>query len=126
MRSVIFCTYPQILLGGACGTHERRGKCTEFWWESPKENNHSENGDVDGMIRSEWILGRLAGEGVEWIQLAQDRGRWRTLVNMVMNVRVLVPRSWLVRSKILYCDFLLQCGDETFRNILCFLTPSLY
>jgi hypothetical protein len=39
---------------------------------------------------SEWILGRLA-EGVEWIQLAQDRDWWRTLVNTVMKVQVLVP-----------------------------------
>jgi hypothetical protein len=30
---------------------------------------------------------------VDWIQLDQDRDRWRSLVNMVMNLRVLAPRS---------------------------------
>jgi hypothetical protein len=30
---------------------------------------------------------------VEWIQLAQDRDRWRALVNMMVNLRVLAPRS---------------------------------
>jgi hypothetical protein len=30
---------------------------------------------------------------VEWIQLAQDRGRWRAVVNTVMNLLVLAPRS---------------------------------
>jgi hypothetical protein len=36
-------------------------------------------------------LGEICWEGVEWIQLAQDRGRWQTLVNAVMNLQVLVP-----------------------------------
>jgi hypothetical protein len=30
---------------------------------------------------------------VDWIQLAQDRNRWRALVNTVMNLRVLLPRT---------------------------------
>jgi hypothetical protein len=51
---------------------------------------------VDGRMGSKWTLGRLAG-GVEWIHLAQDRGRWRAVVNAVMNLRVLAPRGWLVR-----------------------------
>jgi hypothetical protein len=31
--------------------------------------------------------------GIEWMQLAQDRGRWRSLVNTVMNWQVLLPQS---------------------------------
>jgi hypothetical protein len=26
--------------------------------------------------------------GMDWIDLAQDRGRWRALLNLVMNLRV--------------------------------------
>jgi hypothetical protein len=50
---------------------------------------------------SEWILGRLAG-GVEWIQLAQDRGRWRAVVNAVMNLRILAPQSYLLIYVFIY------------------------
>jgi hypothetical protein len=42
---------------------------------------------------SEWIFGRLAWGGVDWIRLAQDRDRWRAVASAVMNLRVLAPRS---------------------------------
>jgi hypothetical protein len=32
-------------------------------------------------------------EGVDWIRLAHDRDRWRSVVSAVMNLRVLAPRS---------------------------------
>jgi hypothetical protein len=28
-------------------------------------------------------------EGIDWIDLAQDRDRWRALVNAIMNLQVL-------------------------------------
>jgi hypothetical protein len=47
----------------------------------------------------DWIRMDLSETGwgsVDWIQLAQDRDRWRAVVSAVMNLRVLVPRSYLV------------------------------
>jgi hypothetical protein len=32
--------------------------------------------------------GEVEWDGVEWIRLAQDRYRWRTVVNTVVNLRV--------------------------------------
>jgi hypothetical protein len=75
----------------ACDTHGR-GECKTFWWESPKERGHLEDQGVNGRMRSEWLLGRLAG-GVDWIRLAQDRDRRRAVVNAVMGLRFLTPRT---------------------------------
>jgi hypothetical protein len=52
-----------------------------------------------GRPRRRWEDGvpvdlREIGWGsVDWIQLAQARDRWRVLVNTVMNLRVLAPRT---------------------------------
>jgi hypothetical protein len=38
-------------------------------------------------------LREIGWGSVEWIQLAQNRDWWRALVNTVMNLGVLAPRS---------------------------------
>jgi hypothetical protein len=74
---------------------ERGETCTGFWWERPKEKDHLKDQGVDGRIGSKWTLEVWlgGGGGVEWIHLAQDRDRWRAVVNAVMNLRVLAPLS---------------------------------
>jgi hypothetical protein len=74
---------------------ERREKRTRFWWESRKTRDHSENRDVDEKMGLEWISREIVWVGdVEFIQLAaQDRGRWRAVMNTVMNRGVMAPRS---------------------------------
>ena len=48
-----------------------------------------EDPGVDVRIILKQIFDRLDGEGgIDWIDLAQDRNRWRALVNTVMNLRV--------------------------------------
>ena len=50
---------------------------------------HLEEPDVDGRIILRWIFRKLVeGRSMDWIDLAQDRYRWRALVNAVMNLRV--------------------------------------
>jgi hypothetical protein len=58
-------------------------------------NAHALTGDhfgdpgVDGRIISRLIFKKWnGGSGMDWIEVAQDRDRWRTLLNAVMNLRV--------------------------------------
>jgi hypothetical protein len=88
-------------VGGSCGTHGKGGKnCTRFWSKSPKKGDQSEYGGIDVRMGPNGIFGRMAGRVLQWIQVAQDRDRWRTVVNMVVSHRVLAPRSWLVTWKL--------------------------
>jgi hypothetical protein len=47
-----------------------------------------------GRPRRRWVdnikmdLGETGWDGMDWIDLAQDRNQWRALVNTVMNLRV--------------------------------------
>jgi hypothetical protein len=43
--------------------------------------------DVDGKIILRWIFRKWSG-GIDRIDLAQDRDRWRAVVNGIMNVQV--------------------------------------
>jgi hypothetical protein len=45
------------------------------------------NPGVDGRIILKWIF-KAWGGGIDWIELAQDRERWRAVVNAVMNLLV--------------------------------------
>jgi hypothetical protein len=50
-----------------------------YWWESQKERW------VDNIKMDRREIGC---DGMDWIDLAQDRDQWRALVNTVMNLRV--------------------------------------
>jgi hypothetical protein len=47
-----------------------------------------------GIPRSRWVdnikmdLREMVWDGVDWIDMAQDREQWRALVNTVLNLRV--------------------------------------
>jgi hypothetical protein len=39
------------------------------------------------------VLREIGWWVLEWIDLARDRDRWRAVVNVMMNLRVLAPQS---------------------------------
>jgi hypothetical protein len=57
-----------------------------FWWEDLREGDYLGDPGVDVRIILKWIFKKWDG-GMDWIKLAQDRDRWRALVNAVMNFR---------------------------------------
>jgi hypothetical protein len=61
----------------------------------------------------------IGWEVVEWTQLAQDRGLWRALVNTAMNLRVLVPWSWLYSR-------MRRCGVGLINGSLWTLTNQVH
>jgi hypothetical protein len=66
---------------------ERRG-AYNVWWGNLREIDSLEDPSVYGRIIFKMDLQEV-GWGMDWIELAQDRDRWRALVSAVMNLRVL-------------------------------------
>jgi hypothetical protein len=52
-----------------------------YWLESQKERDH-------WVDNNKMNLREIGWDGMDWIDLAQDRDLWRALVNMVMNLQV--------------------------------------
>jgi hypothetical protein len=76
-------------VGGTCSTRGRgkgfdgKARRKETTWKTKAE---MEGWDQNGSREISW-------GSVDWIQLAQDRDRWRALVNTLINLRVLAPLS---------------------------------
>jgi hypothetical protein len=53
-----------------------------------REEDHLKDPGADGRITLKLILDKWNVGACGWIDLAQDRDRWRVLVNAIMNLRV--------------------------------------
>jgi hypothetical protein len=51
------------------------------------ERDYLEDPGIDRRVILKWIF-KLWDVGMDWIDLAQNRNRWRALVNAEMNLRV--------------------------------------
>jgi hypothetical protein len=66
----------------------RMGKAevhTGFWLGDMREGDHLQDPGVDERIILKWIFKKRDG-GLDWIDLVQDRNRWRALVNVVTKL----------------------------------------
>jgi len=54
---------------------------TGFWWGNPKETDHLEDPECRWEDNIKIDLQEVGCGVMDWIELAQDRDRWRALVN---------------------------------------------
>jgi hypothetical protein len=57
------------------------------YWVGLRESDHLGHPGVDGRIILKWDFKKWDG-GIDWIELAQDRERWRALLDAVINLQV--------------------------------------
>ena len=62
--------------------------CASFRWGNVRERDHWGDPDVDERILLRRIFRKWEGVYGDWMELAQDREKWRALVSMVMNIGV--------------------------------------
>jgi hypothetical protein len=74
-------------MGGPCSTNGEKRNAYRLLVEKPEGKRPL------GRPRRRWVdnirmdLGEVRWADVDWIGLAQDRNRWRALVNSVLNLR---------------------------------------
>jgi hypothetical protein len=58
------------------------------WWEIQKKTRPLERPRRRWADNIKMDLREIRWDGMDWIDVAQDRDQWRTLVDTVMNLRV--------------------------------------
>jgi hypothetical protein len=75
-------------MGGSCSTNGEKRNAYRLLVGKPEGKRPL------GRPRRMWVdnirmhLGEVGWSDVDWIDLAQNRNRWRALVNSVLNLRV--------------------------------------
>jgi hypothetical protein len=58
------------------------------WWESQKVRDHWKAQDIVGWDNIKMDVREIGCDGIDWIDLAQDKYQWMAHVYTAMNLRV--------------------------------------
>jgi len=75
-------------MGGACSKQGERRGAYKFWGGKPGGKRPLERTRRRWEDNIKTDLQEVGWDGMDWIDLVQDRDSWRALVNTVMNLRV--------------------------------------
>jgi hypothetical protein len=75
-------------VGRACSTNWKKRNTYRILVGKPEGKRPLGRPRRKGVNNIEMDPREIGWDGMDWIDLAQDRDRWRALVNTVMNLRV--------------------------------------
>jgi hypothetical protein len=75
-------------MGGSYSTNGEKRNAYKLLMGKPRGKRPLESPRLRWVDNIRMDLGEVGWSDVDWIVLAQDRNRWRALVNSVLNLRV--------------------------------------
>jgi hypothetical protein len=75
-------------MGRACSTSGEEAECIRIVVGNPEGKRPLEKPRRRWLNNIKIDLREIGWDGMDWIDLAQDRDQWLALVNMAMNLRV--------------------------------------
>jgi hypothetical protein len=72
-------------MGGVCSAYGGGERLIQGLVGNLRERGHLGDPGVDGRIILRWIFRKWDVGGMDCIGMAQDRDRWRAIVNVLMN-----------------------------------------
>jgi hypothetical protein len=75
-------------MGRACSTNGGDEECIRILVQKPEGKRPLERPRHRWVDNIKMDLREIGCDGMDWLELAEDRDHWRALVNTVMNLRI--------------------------------------